>query len=770
MSQSGIVNIAGGGGGGSPVMKLTGDTGGPITPTANNINILGNPDILVAGTLATSTLQLTDLVKWTPFVVDSTPGSAPYSTIQSAITAAEAAGGNKLVLVRPGSTSTYTENLTFTTGTVDVLGAECLGDSGQVIISGVHTPPASGHLVFRNFKMSSATHILSSNVAGSAGLVFIDCAMGVTNGFTFNLPNWTGFFECFDIGEQSTNNGCVNNTGGASIFFFAASLGKGTGQTMVTSGAIRMDGVDLGCPWNAQTGTSLTQCDRCTFFNAVTFSNNSTGNITTSFFKTGSSASFTMSSSASVGLFECTMNSSANPVIAGSGAGTLTLGGITFVDGKNIAGTLTVAGATGFIAGTNTAYGVLCGGTISGGPIQSVAALGSSGDVLTSNGAGMLPTFQPASGGGITSITGDSGSTSGPAVTLKGGVAAAAISNGIQVNIDGADNITVDYSSLTFAETDGSGNGAIYVYDNISAKTFLHNFSASGVVGGNVFLGYKAGNLTSTASDGNTGIGAQVLVSLDTGDGNTIVGNLAGNAITSGNSNDAFGAAALNICDTGSFNVAIGAGAMNGLTSGQNNCGVGQGCGVGISSGQTNVILGNNSYANSNGSGNIIIGDSSGNSLSGTDSNNIIIAESGTSGDSGRIRIGTNGTHTTCFVQGIAGVTVASSAAVLINTSTGQLGTVVSSRRYKENIIDIGPTSSILDLRPVIFNYKNDESKEKKIGLIAEEVEKVFPGLVVYKDGQPETVAYHDLPVLLLNEIKRLSSKVSELEKKILKN
>lgn len=54
-------------------------------------------------------------------------------------------------------------------------------------------------------------------------------------------------------------------------------------------------------------------------------------------------------------------------------------------------------GGTG--ASSHTAYAVLCGGTTSTGAVQSVASVGSSGQVLTSNGAGSLPTFQDASGG-----------------------------------------------------------------------------------------------------------------------------------------------------------------------------------------------------------------------------------------------------------------------------------------------------------------------------------------------------------------------------------
>ena len=60
MSQAGIVNTAGGGGGGSPVQTLTGNTGGAVPPTANNINILGSGDIIVTGSPGTNTLTISN--------------------------------------------------------------------------------------------------------------------------------------------------------------------------------------------------------------------------------------------------------------------------------------------------------------------------------------------------------------------------------------------------------------------------------------------------------------------------------------------------------------------------------------------------------------------------------------------------------------------------------------------------------------------------------------------------------------------------------------
>ena len=72
----------------------------------------------------------------------------------------------------------------------------------------------------------------------------------------------------------------------------------------------------------------------------------------------------------------------------------------------------------------------------------------------------------------------------------------------------------------------------------------------------------------------------------------------------------------------------------------------------------------------------------------------------------------------------------------------------------------------LLKLRPVTFRYKQENAVGEKpiqYGLIAEEVAEVFPELVVYnKDGQPETVAYHLLSAILLNELQKDHQRLAE--------
>ena len=99
----------------------------------------------------------------------------------------------------------------------------------------------------------------------------------------------------------------------------------------------------------------------------------------------------------------------------------------------------------------------------------------------------------------------------------------------------------------------------------------------------------------------------------------------------------------------------------------------------------------------------------------------------------------------------------------MVINSNGQLGVqpvITSSRRYKEDIQDMGDVSTgLLRLRPVTFHYKKpapDGSKPIEFGLIAEEVDTVYPDLVVRgPDGQIDSVQYSKLPAMLLNELQK---------------
>ena len=97
------------------------------------------------------------------------------------------------------------------------------------------------------------------------------------------------------------------------------------------------------------------------------------------------------------------------------------------------------------------------------------------------------------------------------------------------------------------------------------------------------------------------------------------------------------------------------------------------------------------------------------------------------------------------------------------NNSSGKLGTIASSARFKTDITDIAAqTEKMMRLRPVSFSYKSDESKSKQYGLIAEEVHEIYPELVIHQDGEIYTVNYMALISLLLKQIQELEKKDRE--------
>jgi len=138
-------------------------------------------------------------------------------------------------------------------------------------------------------------------------------------------------------------------------------------------------------------------------------------------------------------------------------------------------------------------------------------------------------------------------------------------------------------------------------------------------------------------------------------------------------------------------------------------------------------------------------------------------------GESGTLRIGT-AKITAAYINGIYGQTVAAGVGVIIG-SNGQLGTVTSSARFKEAIKPMDKASeAILALQPVTFRYKRELDLDgiPQFGLVAEQVEKVNPNLVVRdQDGKINTVRYDAVNAMLLNEFLKEHRNVAEQQAKV---
>ena len=298
--------------------------------------------------------------------------------------------------------------------------------------------------------------------------------------------------------------------------------------------------------------------------------------------------------------------------------------------------------------------------------------------------------------------------------------------------------------------------------------------------------------LSNTVGGGNTAVGSAAL-SNNSSNYNTAMGSFALNANTSGFQNAAFGSSALSFNQDGFDNTAVGSEALSTNTAGQQNTGVGAGALLFNSTGADNTAIGHSALFhntvggqntsvgisalgnNTSGSNNIALGTNAG--LNSTTGNyNIDIGNAGVAGETGTIRIGDENHVGATFIAGIYGMPVSGLAVVM--DSSGHLGTTGSSSRFKKEIRPMAQASeAILALKPVTFRYKKkiDPTGTAQFGLVAEEVEKVDPDLVVRdKDRKPYTVRYDAVNAMLLNEFLKEhrafleeQAKVERLEKQV---
>ena len=259
----------------------------------------------------------------------------------------------------------------------------------------------------------------------------------------------------------------------------------------------------------------------------------------------------------------------------------------------------------------------------------------------------------------------------------------------------------------------------------------------------------------STTGSNNTAHGWFSLFSNATGRDNTADGFQALNGNTDGVSNTAFGSQALSSNTAGGFNTAVGRLALSNNTAGNFNTAIGQLTLFNNMNGGGNTAVGFEALAsNTTGLGNTAVGNDAGFNV--TTANNVICIGS----------FGGNVSSST-WIGNVFGVTTQSGiTAPVIVSDRGQLGTVASSERFKKDIATMEKSSeAILSLRPVTFHYKTDNNGTPQFGLIAEEVAKVNPALVLPdKDGKPYTVRYDAVNAMLLNEFLKEHRKMEKLE------
>ena len=341
-------------------------------------------------------------------------------------------------------------------------------------------------------------------------------------------------------------------------------------------------------------------------------------------------------------------------------------------------------------------------------------------------------------------------------------------------NSDGSNNTASGeaalYSNTTGSENTASGHLALY------SNTLGDDNTASGVAAlysnttgsFNTASGVEALN-RNTTGEFNTASGGQALYYNTTGSYNTASGQYALLSNTTGTFNTASGFEALYSNRTGSENTAAGSGAIYYNINGHYNTAAGFGALYYNRYGRSNTAAGYWALKNTSGNTNIAVGYQAGLNLT-TGDNNIDIGSQGVAAESGVIRIGTitdtTSSQNATYIAGIYNTSVAGGLEVVVN-SNGQLGTVSSSERFKTDIesMDVN-TAKLQQLRPVTFHYKTDSQGVLRYGLIAEEVAKVYPELVVRdKHGRIDGVRYDELAPMLLNEVQKQEKKIDAQEK-----
>jgi len=349
----------------------------------------------------------------------------------------------------------------------------------------------------------------------------------------------------------------------------------------------------------------------------------------------------------------------------------------------------------------------------------------------------------------------------------------------------GVSNTAVGFEAL-FSNSTGFFNTAIGA-NALQNNTSGHGNTASGIV---ALVGNKTGSdntatgatalQNNTTGDKNTATGAGALLLNTTGDHNTATGdetlvhnkfgfeNTATGASalysnTVGYDNTATGVAALDSNTTGNYNTATGYAALGSNANGTGNTATGS-YALFDNSGSHDTAVGFQALLNNTGSNNIALGFNAGTNLT-TGDNNIDIGAFGKAAEANTIRIGRSGVQQNAYMQGISGTTVARGVTVIVG-SDGQLGTIVSSARFKDEIKPMDKASeAILALKPVTFRYKKELDPDgiPQFGLVAEQVEKVNPDLVARDDqGKVYTVRYEAVNAMLLNEFLKEHRKVEQ--------
>jgi len=615
--------------------------------------------------------------------------------------------------------------------------------SGSITIQpgtlGAGAPTTGGALTLR-----------SGNGSGAAGTVTLDTGtwtsgtptitIGGTNAITVNIATRGGAVaKTVNIATSGTAAGSSAITVGSLSNKSTIKLGQNSADIVAVAGSIEGSTVGTGIV-NIATGLGAGSVPLTTQVNIATvlttapqavYIGNSNGANSTVVNIDGDSANFLNTT-----VVNCSGRLNADGGLEAENTSTLNIADATNISGLAVTGTINIGTATS-TAGKTITIG-------NAGLIDAVTL-----NALTLNVTAPTNTFVNA-------------------ITANGGVIAGGGGN-LDLGVDAVTNTINIGNALGAFQVINIGSGGTSV-KTITMGTSSDSVGIGGAPGTGVLTVTGNSLFTGPAGFGNVQIDGNVVLPAASTSPTTGFGVVYRGTIASGNQfihtfgggaqNLAVGLGASNLValsNTGTANTAIGHSALAAITSGSNNTAVGSGALSSVTAG----------------AGNIAIGFNAGSNLT-TSSNNIDLGNTGTVGDSAVIRIGVPSAGAgKCFVAGIRGVTtdVVDAIPVLIS-STGQLGTVSSSERFKENIALIAEDSSrFMRLRPSRFTMKSDALHKLQYGLIAEEVEQVYPELIAYDgSGLPYTVQYQLLDGIFVKEIQQNHTGLERAQEQIVRD
>lgn len=259
-------------------------------------------------------------------------GTTPFVTIAAGITAAVGLGYDTTIFVRTG---TYTENLTLVEG-INIQGE----DKASTIIIGTHIIPATDTITLSNLTLQATgtNSIFTEAAAGTCIIELDNCVFNVNDGMIFDLVTSTGDLAIYNCNDLSTANSIIDNsTGKSHLDITNSKIGIGA-TAAIMAGHTEIINSVIGAPLSLES-TNITAAINSTFYADIVLGDTAYLNANNCTIASGAVAALNIGATATATLGNIVIDCSVPAII---GAGTCTIGEVTFLDNTIISITTAV--------------------------------------------------------------------------------------------------------------------------------------------------------------------------------------------------------------------------------------------------------------------------------------------------------------------------------------------------------------------------------------------------------------------------------------------